>query len=70
MIQGCYVRVHVGPVDIGEASVSQLRLMIEGIRLKLVQVFRNFGGQMGIREKREAVLCCLLSASHRHSNVW
>ncbi len=70
MIQGCYVRVHVGPVDVGEASASQLLLVIEGIRRKLTQIVLNFGGQMGIREKRDAVLCCLLSASHRHSNVW
>jgi len=69
MIQGCYVRVHVGPVDVGEGRVSQVLLMIEGIRLKLAFIVLNFGGQMGIREKREAVLC-LLSASHRHSNLW
>jgi len=68
--QICYVRVHVGPVDVAEATASQLLLMIEGIRLKLAHIFLNFGGQMGIREKREAVLCCLLSASHSNSNVW
>jgi hypothetical protein len=68
MIQGRYVRVHVGPVDVAEASASQLLLMIESIGRKLAHIFLKFGGQMGIREKREAVLCGLPSAS-RHSNV-
>jgi len=63
------VRVQVGSVNVAEGGVSQLLLMIEGIRLE-ANIFLNFGGQMGIREKRATVLCCLLSASHRHSNVW
>ncbi len=69
MIQGYYVRVHVGPDNAFKVSVDQLLLMIEGIRLKRALIFLEVGGEFGIREKREAVLCCLLSASHRHSNI-
>ena len=59
----------IGAVGVGEAGASQLLLVIEGIRHKPAQIFLDFGGQMGVSEKWEAVLCCLLSASHRHSNV-
>ena len=69
MIRGCYVRVHVGPDNGVEVSIGQLFLMIEEIRLKPAHFFLQFGGELGIRQKRVAVLFCLLSASHKHSNA-
>ena len=65
----CYARIHVGPDDGLEASVDELFLIIEGIGLKLALIFLNVGGQFGIREEREAVLCCELSASHGNCNA-
>lgn len=63
MTQGCYVRVHVGPD-------GQLLLMVEFICLKLAHLLVQFGDHVAIREKWEAVLCCLLSAPPKYNNAW
>jgi hypothetical protein len=65
-----YVRVHVGPDDALLFSVGQLIVMIEFIRLEFAHLFLQCRRHLGIREKREAVLCCPLSAPHGYNNVW
>src|SRR5260221_8822291 len=64
MTQGCYIRVHVGSDDAFGVSVGQLCLMKEFIGLKLAHLFFQCGGHLAIREKRQAVLCYLISAPH------